>query len=100
MEQECRLHGAVERARKTEKAGRHRPGNRSADLGLGRRCGSRGVSEYPFTFIELRLDDHGSGERKLAVATRIVGSGDGRRLQLENYALQPIALNDVHRATH
>ena len=38
--------------------------------------------EYPFTFIELRLDDHGSEER-MAVATRIVGSSEGRRLQLK-----------------
>lgn len=55
--------------------------------------------EYPFTFIELRLDDNRRGEGKLAVATRIIGSRDGHRLQLENYALQPIALNDVHPAT-
>ena len=51
--------------------------------------------EYPFTFIELRLNDQGRGEGKLALATKIIGSADGRRLELENYSSQPIDLNDV-----
>jgi hypothetical protein len=54
--------------------------------------------DYPFTFIELRLDDNNRGEGKLALATRIIGNSDGTRLELENYTLQPINLNNVRPA--
>jgi hypothetical protein len=50
---------------------------------------------YPFTFIELRLDSNGKGEGKLALATKINASSDGEFVQLENYAAQPIQLNEV-----
>jgi hypothetical protein len=52
----------------------------------------------PFTFIELRLNDNNRGEGKLTLATRIIGNSDGTRLELENYTLQPIDLNNVRPA--
>lgn len=55
------------------------------------------VSDYPFTFIELRLNKDGDGEGKLALATRINSSKDGKMVELENYDAQPIALNQVRR---
>jgi len=55
------------------------------------------VSDYPFTFIELRLNKDGDGEGKLALATRIVAKKDGKAIELENYDGQPIALNEVRR---
>lgn len=54
--------------------------------------------EYPFTFIELHVDAHGNGEGKLSRATRVVASGDGRFVELEHYAAQPVDLTEVHRS--
>ena len=54
--------------------------------------------EYPFTFIELHVDAHGNGEGKLSGATRVVASGDGRFVELERYAAQPVGLTEVHRS--
>ena len=53
--------------------------------------------EYPFTFIEMRVDDEGQGEGKLSRATRIIASEDGRHIQLERYATQPVELTEVRR---
>jgi hypothetical protein len=53
--------------------------------------------EYPFTFIEMRVDDEGEGEGKLSRATRIIASNDGRHIQLEHYATQPVELTEVRR---
>lgn len=53
------------------------------------------VSDYPFTFIELRVNEKGEGEGKLALATRVNASNDGKFIQLVNYTNQPIQLNEV-----
>jgi len=53
--------------------------------------------DYPFTFIELHLDKNGEGEGKLALATKISLSRDGKSIELENYQTQPIMLNEVKR---
>lgn len=50
---------------------------------------------YPFSFIELRVNAQGEGEGKLAIATRVSLSTDGETLEMENYAAQPIQLNQV-----
>jgi hypothetical protein len=55
------------------------------------------VADYPFTFIELRLNGSGEGVGKLALATKINVSRDGKMIQLENYDAEPIALNEVRR---
>lgn len=52
---------------------------------------------YPFTFIELRMNGKGEGEGKLALATKVGISSDGTIIELENYAAQPIQLNEVKR---
>jgi hypothetical protein len=51
--------------------------------------------EYPFSFIDLRLDDDGEGSGTLSRATRVTASDDGRFIQLENYEVQPVQLNNV-----
>lgn len=51
--------------------------------------------DYPFTFIELRINPDGEGEGKLSVATQVTATSDGRFVQLENYATQPVQLNQV-----
>ena len=51
--------------------------------------------DYPFTFIELRLDEAREGEGELSVATRVLATKDGRFVQLENYDSRPVRLNQV-----
>jgi len=53
---------------------------------------SRSV-EYPFTLIELRVDKNGNGEGKLSVATKL--TLENNTLVIENYANQPVMLNEV-----
>jgi hypothetical protein len=55
------------------------------------------VVHYPFTFIELRMNGKGEGEGKLALATQIHVSDDGKTIELVNYRTQPINLNEVER---
>jgi len=57
------------------------------------------VSDYPFTFIELRLNAGGEGEGKLALASKITVNKDGKTIELENYDAQPISLNEVRRSS-
>jgi hypothetical protein len=52
----------------------------------------RSVS-YPFTLIEMRMDPTGKGQGKMSVATKITVSGD--TVELEDYASQPVRLNDI-----
>jgi hypothetical protein len=51
--------------------------------------------DYPFTFIEMRLNRDGEGEGKLSLATQVIASRDGRFVQLENYDTQPVQLNKI-----
>jgi hypothetical protein len=57
------------------------------------------VSEYPFTFIELKLDDSGKGVGKLAVAAKIIPGRNGTILGIENFDTQPVRLNEVRVET-
>ena len=43
------------------------------------------IRDFPFTLIEMQLDKEGSGEGRMAVATRISRSRDGESIELENY---------------
>jgi hypothetical protein len=49
----------------------------------------------PFTLIEMRLAKDGNGEGRMAVATRIAKSNDGKTIELENYGIAPVALNKI-----
>jgi len=51
--------------------------------------------DYPFTFIEMRLDKDGNGEGRMAVGTKISRSKDGKTVELENYGIAPVALNNI-----
>ena len=55
------------------------------------------VVNYPFTFIELHLNGKGEGEGKLALATQIHASEDGKNIELTSYRTEPIALSEVKR---
>ena len=50
---------------------------------------------YPFTLVELRLDENGAGEGKLSRAVRVTSSKDGRYISLENYEGRPVDLTEV-----
>ena len=51
--------------------------------------------DYPFTLIEMRLDKDGNGEGRMAVGTKISRSRDGKTIELENYGISPVALNEI-----
>jgi hypothetical protein len=51
--------------------------------------------DYPFTIIEMRLDAKGEGEGRLAAGTKISKSRDGKTIELENYGISPVALNNI-----
>jgi hypothetical protein len=51
--------------------------------------------DYPFTLIEMHLDKDGNGEGRMAVGTKITKSKDGKTVELENYGISPVALNNI-----
>lgn len=53
-------------------------------------------TEYPFTLIQLKLDRNGKGLGKASIATKITEDEDGT-ITLEDFADQPVMLNDVHQ---
>jgi len=53
--------------------------------------------DYPFTVIELHIDRDGQGEGKMSVATKITADNEHKTIVLEDYANQPVMLNDVKR---
>jgi len=50
--------------------------------------------DYPFTVIELQLDRTGHGKGWASLFTRITATDDNN-IELENFANQPVMLNDV-----
>jgi hypothetical protein len=53
--------------------------------------------DYPFTLIELRLDNKGNGEGKISLATKIVYDKRRNTIVLENYSSAPVMLTKVRR---
>ena len=51
--------------------------------------------DYPFTLLEIRLDRDGKGVGKMAVATKIEFDKKKKQMVLENYASEPVRLNEV-----
>lgn len=51
--------------------------------------------DYPFAFVELKLDRTGKGEGQLYQAAKVSLTGDDR-LEVENYSPQPLRLLAVH----
>jgi hypothetical protein len=51
--------------------------------------------DYPFTLIEIHLDKDGRGQGKASVATRIRMNKDRNQVELENFASEPVRLNNV-----
>ena len=85
---------------------RHMPapdGGERIVLVTDRRMGFREVAnrhrsvDYPFTVIELRLQENGEGEGKVSVATKIIADKANNVVTLENYDIQPVMLTKVTR---
>ena len=53
--------------------------------------------DYPFTLIEMRLNNADEGEGKLAVATKISWDKKKNVLEIENYSNEPVRLNNVRK---
>jgi hypothetical protein len=54
-------------------------------------------ADYPFTLVELRVNDEGRGEGSLAVASALAASRSGKMIQVYNFDSRPIKLNEVRR---
>ncbi len=51
--------------------------------------------DYPFTVIQMKVDREGNGSGTLSYATRITAH-DNNVIELEDFATQPIMLNNIH----
>jgi hypothetical protein len=51
--------------------------------------------DYPFTLIQIHIDKDGKGEGKMAVATKIKFDKEKKVIELENYATEPVRLNNL-----
>jgi hypothetical protein len=53
--------------------------------------------DYPFTVIEMRLNKEDRGEGKLLTGTKLYIDKKTKNLVLENYAQQPVQLNEIKK---
>jgi len=51
--------------------------------------------DYPFTLMDIRVNTKGEGEGKLSVATKITYNKETNTVELENYASEPVRLQNV-----
>ena len=78
-------------------------GGRQIVLGTDRPIGFREARnqprsmDYPFTIMELRLNKEDRGEGKLLVGTKLFIDKKTKNLVLENYAQQPVRLNEIRK---
>ena len=55
-----------------------------------------GGTDSPFSFLEIRMDEDG-GQGRLARGSDVELSADGKHLQIDDYATQPVPLQKVRR---
>jgi len=53
--------------------------------------------DYPFTFIDIRLNRDGEGEGKMSIATKVIYDKKDNMISLENFQTSPVLLNNVRR---
>lgn len=51
--------------------------------------------DYPFTLIQIQVNAQGKGEGKMAVATKIDFDKEKKTMELENYASEPVRLQNL-----
>ena len=84
--------------RTADAAAGRRPADYPGDGSLHRHREARNQPrsiDYPFTLIEIRADKDGKGEGKMSVATKIKFDKKKNVIELENYATEPVRLNNV-----
>jgi hypothetical protein len=64
-------------------------------IGMWEARESARTMDYPFTLIEMRFDREGKGVGKMAVATKIEFDKKKQQMVLENYASEPVRLNEI-----
>ena len=52
-------------------------------------------AQYPFTWVQFRMRPDGTGEGKLAVAARILGEEADDLIEVEDFAIQPVRLQNI-----
>jgi hypothetical protein len=53
--------------------------------------------DYPFTFIDIRLNRDGDGEGKMSIATKVVYDKKENMISLENFQTSPVQLTNIRR---
>jgi hypothetical protein len=53
--------------------------------------------DYPFTFIDIRLNRDGEGEGKMSLATKVIYDKKDNMISLENFQTSPVLLNNIKR---
>ena len=52
-------------------------------------------SQYPFTWLQFRMRPDGTGQGKVAVAARITGEEADDLIEVEDFAIQPVRLENI-----
>ena len=52
-------------------------------------------AQYPFTWVQFQMKPDGTGEGKVAVAARIVGEEADDLIEVEDFAIQPVRLQNI-----
>ena len=52
-------------------------------------------AQYPFTWVQFRMRPDGTGQGKLAVAARIVGEEADDLIEVEDFAIYPVRLQNI-----
>ena len=52
-------------------------------------------ADYPFTWVQFKVSPDGTGEGKLAVAARIVGEEADDLIEVEDFAIHPVRLQNI-----
>ena len=58
--------------------------------------------DYPFTFIDIRINRDGEGEGRMSLATKVIYDKKDNMISLENFQTSPVLITNVRRkaATH
>jgi hypothetical protein len=56
-------------------------------------------SQYPFTWVQFTMRPDGTGEGKIAVAARIVGEEADDLIEVQDFAIQPVRLQNIRART-
>jgi hypothetical protein len=52
-------------------------------------------SQYPFTWVQFKVGPEGKGEGKIAVAARITGEEADDLIEVEDFAIRPVRLQNI-----